>query len=302
MDRNPPHARPNNTHSNLPSSINLTTFTFSQLFLLPGLISANGESVVESGNEFHEIYGVVLIAGLISAGAEFVVESAEEFLDDLSDNLAKCIGTIWSCPDLHATVIPGLISANAESAEDFTVDLSDNSSKCIGTSLVSVLLLDMVLMASDCRISALVFLNAMPDKGWLPGLNWNYISVTSQGQGANTIMRIRAGEVSAKPTNLRVIAEKPFQFPFRHPCELCNVFGPWRHSCSYLECIPDSVIQVPNGYEICYKRGVRNAEMIDCVLCGKFGDHVSKNRPERSKFMAIIDPVIGLSPPTPSSC
>ncbi|KAM2946482.1 hypothetical protein COP2_029278 [Malus domestica] len=122
----------------LPSSINLTTFTFSQ-----------------------EIYGVVLIAGLISAGAEFVVESAEEFLDDLSDNLAKCIGTIWSCPDLHATVIPGLISANAESAEDFTVDLSDNSSKCIGTSLVSVLLLDMVLMASDCRISALVFLNTL---------------------------------------------------------------------------------------------------------------------------------------------
>ncbi|KAM1049642.1 hypothetical protein ACFX14_028478 [Malus domestica] len=65
MHRNPPHARPNNMHSHLPSSINLTTFTFSQLFLLPDLISANGESVAESGNEF---------------------------LVDLSENSSECIG------------------------------------------------------------------------------------------------------------------------------------------------------------------------------------------------------------------
>ena len=105
-----------------------------------------------------------------------------------------------------------------------------------------------------------------------------------------------------KNTNWAVIAEKPFQFPFRHPCELCNVFGHWHHFCPYLECIPDNVTQVPKGYEICYERGVRYAEMINCVLCGKFGDHVSKNCPERSKFMAIIDSVIGISRPTPSSC
>ncbi|XP_028952469.1 uncharacterized protein [Malus domestica] len=74
--------------------------------------------------------------------------------------IRECIGTIWSCSDIPATVIPGLVSANAESAEDLTVDLSDNSSHCIGTSFVSVLLLDMVLMASDCRIGALVFLNS----------------------------------------------------------------------------------------------------------------------------------------------
>ncbi|KAM1049501.1 hypothetical protein ACFX2I_028516 [Malus domestica] len=96
-----------------------------------------------------------VIPGLISAGAESVVESAEEFLDDLSDNSSVCIGTIWSCPDLPATVIPCLISANVESAEDFTVDLFDNSSECIGTSLVYVLLPDMVLVALDSRISAI---------------------------------------------------------------------------------------------------------------------------------------------------
>ncbi|TQD91607.1 hypothetical protein C1H46_022790 [Malus baccata] len=92
---------------------------------------------------------------LISTNAESVVESAEDFLVDLSDNLSECIGTIWSCSDLSATVIAGLISANADSADDFTVDLFDNSSECTGTSLVSVLLPDMVLMASDYRISAI---------------------------------------------------------------------------------------------------------------------------------------------------
>ncbi|KAB2627511.1 hypothetical protein D8674_021129 [Pyrus ussuriensis x Pyrus communis] len=94
-------------------------------------------------------------------------------------------------------------------------------------------------------------------------------------------------------------AEKPFRFQFKHPCEVCNVFGHWSDLCPYLKRIPDNVTEVGKGYIILDGRGLRYADMMFCLLCGKFRDHEDEDCPDLSKFIAEGHPLLNLVPRSP---
>ncbi|CAN6697006.1 unnamed protein product [Malus baccata var. baccata] len=94
-------------------------------------------------------------------------------------------------------------------------------------------------------------------------------------------------------------AEKPFRFQFKHPCEVCNVFGHWSDKCPYLKRIPDNVTEVGKGYRILDGRGLRYADMMCCLLCGKFCDHEDEDCPDLSKFIAEGHPLLNRVPRSP---